>query len=49
MRLSETKTSNDQRISVYKPYCTIHRIEVYPVDSVIYPLNDLGLDDLVRV
>ena len=26
-----------QRISVIKTYCVIYRIEIYPVDGVIFP------------
>ena len=32
-----------QRISDRETYSAIHQIEIYPVDSVIYPLNDWGL------
>ena len=29
-----------QRITVKKTYCAIHRRAIYPVDSVIQPLNN---------
>ena len=32
-----------QRINDRETYSAIHQIEIYPVDSVIYPLNDWGL------
>ena len=28
-----------QRMSVKKMYCAIHRLEIYPVDSITCPLN----------
>ena len=32
-----------QRISDRETYSAIHQIEIYPVDSVIYPSNNQGL------
>ena len=38
-----------QRISDSKTYCVIHRIEIYPVDSVIRPSNNRGLEVIANI
>ena len=36
-------------ISDSKTYCVINRIEIYPVDSVIRPLNNRGLEVITDI
>ena len=38
-----------QRISDSKTYCVINRIESYPVDSVIRPSNNRGLEVITDI